>query len=71
MVYAMVAYLIALPITYGLLSNWLEQFAYHVSFSILDWLLPFLVIWLVSVITVGIQAYVLMKVDPVKCLKVE
>lgn len=71
MVYAVIAYLIALPITYGLLSNWLEQFAYHVSFSILDWLLPFLVIWLVSVITVGIQAYVLMKVDPVKCLKVE
>ena len=71
MVYVVIAYLIALPITYGLLSNWLEQFAYHVSFSILDWLLPFLVIWLVSVITVGIQAYVLMKVDPVKCLKVE
>ena len=70
-IYTIVAYAIAMPFTYHLLRNWLEQFAYHVSFGIFDFILPFVIIWVVSVWVVCVQAWLLARIDPIKALKVE
>ena len=70
-IYAVLSYLLALPFTYYWLNNWFGQFAYHVSFSMIDFVLPFLIIWLVSVAAICVQAYFLLQIDPVKALKSE
>lgn len=69
--YAVVAYLIALPFTCYWLTDWFSQFAYHVSFGILDFVLPFLVIWMATMLSIGVQAWFLFKIDPIESLKVE
>ncbi len=69
--YAVIAYLMALPFAYYWLTDWFSQFAYHVSFGILDFVLPFLVIWIATMISIGVQACFLFKIDAIKSLKVE
>lgn len=69
--YAVIAYVLALPFTYYWLTDWFAQFAYHVSFGVLDFVLPFLVIWIASMISIGVQACLLFKIDAIKSLKVE
>lgn len=63
---ATIAYLIALPVTYGLVSSWLEQFAYHVSFSLFDFILPLFAVWIVAVVTVGVNSSCLKRSQEVK-----
>ena len=69
--YAVIAYLVALPLTYYWLTDWFAQFAYHVSFGVIDFILPFVIIWVVAVVSIGIQALFLFKIDPIESLKVE
>lgn len=69
--YSVIAYLVALPLTYYWLTDWFTQFAYHVSFGVIDFILPFVVIWVVAVVSIGIQAYFLFKIDPIESMKVE
>lgn len=63
---ATIAYLIALPVTYGLVSSWLEQFAYHVSFSLFDFIMPLFAVWIVAVVTVGVNSSCLKRSQEVK-----
>lgn len=69
--YSVIAYLVALPLTYYWLTDWFTQFAYHVSFGVIDFILPFVVIWVVAVVSIGIQAYFLFKIDSIESMKVE
>jgi putative ABC transport system permease protein len=58
-----------LPISYWLLSRWLEQFAYHVtlgaSYFVIAGLLSIIIAWL----TVASQAIKAANINPVKCLR--
>ena len=63
--------LLAMPISYLILSNWLDNFAYKIE---LNWWifigaagLTMLIAWL----TIGIQTFKTTKVNPVHCLKDE
>lgn len=67
----LVSIFIALPISYYLVGNWIEQFAYRIS---LEWwvfigagVLALLIVWF----TVGLQTLKAAKVNPVHCLKDE
>ena len=67
----MIAILIALPISYYLVSSWIDDFAYRIN---LEWwffvsagIITILVVW----ITVGVQTYKAARVNPAQCLRDE
>ena len=67
----LIAIVIALPISYFIVKNWLESFAYRID---LEWwyfasagLLALLIAWL----TVGFQTVKAARVNPVECLQDE
>ena len=66
-----IAYILAIPLTYGLMLHWREQFAYRSSLSVTDFLLPLLIVWVISTITVCLQGYLLNKKNPIDCIKAE
>ena len=67
----LIAYLLAIPAVYWLMLHWREQFAYKASLAITDFLLPLLIVWGISVITVCLQGYLLNKTNPMDCIKTE
>ncbi len=67
----MVAYILIIPIVYGLMYRWLEQFAYKASFTVIDFLSPLFIVWLISATIVCIQSYLLNKTNPIDCIKSE
>jgi putative ABC transport system permease protein len=67
----LVAYLLAIPSVYWLMLHWREQFAYKASLTIADFLLPLVIVWGISVLTVCLQGYMLNKTNPIDCIKTE
>ncbi|WP_418699056.1 ABC transporter permease [Bacteroides sp.] len=67
----LVAYLLAIPAVYWLMLHWREQFAYKASLTITDFLLPLVIVWGISVLTVCLQGYLLNKTNPIDCIKTE
>ncbi|MCD8092140.1 MAG: ABC transporter permease [Bacteroides sp.] len=67
----LVAYLLAIPSVYWLMLHWREQFAYKASLAIADFLLPLVIVWGISVLTVCLQGYMLNKTNPIDCIKTE
>lgn len=66
-----IAYILAIPFTYWLMQPWREQFAYRASLSVTDFLLPLLIVWAISTVTVCLQGYLLNRTNPMDCLKTE
>ena len=66
-----IAYILAIPFTYWLMQHWREQFAYRASLSVTDFLLPLLIVWVISTVTVCLQGYLLNKTKPIDCIKTE
>ncbi len=66
-----VALLIAAPISYYLLSNWLADFAYRINLSVWIFLFAFLSVLMISFGTVVSRVYRLAKTNPVKSLRYE
>ena len=69
--YVWVAYVVSMPFTWILMQRWLEQFVYRAPLSVGLFVLPLLVVWGVSALTVCLQAWMLNKVNPTECMKVE
>lgn len=67
----LIAYILAIPVVYWLTYHWREQFAYKASLSIMDFLWPLLIVWIISTITVFLQGYLLNKTNPINCIKTE
>lgn len=67
--YALVAYVVAMPVSVWFMLHWLEQFAYRVPLSagLLVW--PLVVVWGVSALIVCLQGWILSRVNPVECMK--
>ncbi len=66
-----IATLLAWPITYYIMKNWLENFHYRINFSVLDFLLAFAIAAIVAMLTVGYRAYKGARTNPAKALKYE
>lgn len=63
--------LLGLPVSYWLLSNWLERFAFHIDLEIWYFATAGLIALLIAWLTVASQAIKAAMVNPVKCLRSE
>jgi len=66
-----VACVIAVPVAYWLLQNWLNKYAFRISIDIWFFLLPILMIISIAVITVLYQSIRAAVANPVKSLRTE
>ena len=69
--YAVVAYAVAMPVTWGLMQGWLQQFAYRAALTPGLFLWPFVVVTGVALLTVCLQAALLGRVNPAEVMKSE
>ncbi|MEP5832986.1 MAG: hypothetical protein ABJ383_03025, partial [Balneola sp.] len=63
--------LLAWPIAYVLIKDWLEDFAYRVPISMLEFVIAGAIIFLISIGTISLVAYKAALLNPVKSLKSE
>lgn len=63
--------LLGLPVSYWLLSGWLERFAFHIDLEIWYFAAAGLIALLIAWLTVASQAIKAAMVNPVKCLRSE
>ncbi len=67
----LLSFIIAAPASYYLMSNWLQNFAYHIHISWWIFALAGIIAILVAVITIGFQTIKAAITNPVKSLKSE
>ena len=63
--------LVGLPVSYWLLSGWLERFAFHIDLEIWYFAVAGLISLLIAWLTVASQAIKAAMINPVKCLRSE
>ena len=66
-----VAFVIATPIAWYVMSRWLGGFAYRTSLSWWIFAVTGVISYFITMITIGIQSYMAATVNPVKTLKTE
>lgn len=63
--------LIALPVSYFLISKWLEDFAYKIEITALPFILIIVLSLLIALLTIGFQAYKAANANPTDILQYE
>lgn len=63
--------LVAIPVAYWILSNWLKDYAFHIEIGIWFFLLPLLLITAIALVTVLYQSVKAAIANPVKSLRNE
>lgn len=63
--------LLGLPVSYWLLSGWLERFAFHIDLELWYFVAAGLIALLIAWLTVASQAIKAAMINPVKCLRSE
>ncbi len=66
-----IGFVISIPITYWLMSEWLENFVYRTNISVLTILTPIFIAVLLTLIAISYQTIRASRVNPVECLKDE
>ena len=66
-----IANIIAAPLSYFILNNWLENFAYRTDIGITIFILSALITLLVSILTISYRAVKAALANPVKSLRAE
>ena len=67
----LLAGIIALPVSFGLVNGWLKKYAFHIDIGLWFFLLPVLLIVTIAVLTVLYQSLKAAVVNPVKNLRTE
>lgn len=67
----LLAFVIASPVTYYIMNNWLNGFAFHISISFSSMIMTFGIMILVAGITVGYRTYRAAVRNPVEALREE
>lgn len=67
----LIAYAIALPLSYYIIDEWLNTFAYRIDISLVVYVLALAVICLATLATVFYHANMVSKVNPVDALSIE
>ena len=65
------ANLVAWPVAWYLMHNWLQDFAYKIDISIWMFVLATVAALIITVITVSVQAIKAAVVNPIKSLRTE
>ena len=71
LILVLLAALIALPASYYMMTNWLQNFAYRVGYSILGFILATVIAGIIAVLTISKQTYKAASANPVDALKYE
>ena len=66
-----VATLLAWPVTYLIMKNWLQNFHYRINLSIWEFLLSFILAMIIAMLTVIYRAFIAARSNPVIALKYE
>jgi putative ABC transport system permease protein len=66
-----IATLLAWPVTYFIMKNWLQNFHYRIHLSVWEFLLSFILAVMIAMLTVIYRAYVAAKSNPAVALKYE
>ena len=67
----LIASVVALPVAFFLIKNWLQKYAFHVDISWWFFLLPMLLIMTIAIVTVSWQSVKAAIANPVKSLRTE
>jgi ABC-type antimicrobial peptide transport system permease subunit len=67
----LIAILIASPIAWLLMQNWLESFAYRISINIWAFVIAGTVAIVIALLTISFQALNAARANPVKSLRTE
>ncbi len=67
--YAVISYVVAMPITWWLMQRWLEQFAYQAPLSVGLFVWPLMIVWGISALIVCLQGWMLNRVKLVEVIK--
>ena len=67
----LIAFVIAAPLSYYLMDTWLQTFEYHVSISMINFILPLIITLVISSLTVGVQVFAAAMANPVESLRIE
>lgn len=67
----LIAFLIAAPVTYFLMSGWLDGYTYKVSIGVMVFLVVGVGSWLIALLTVSVQSFRVAKSNPVETLRIE
>ncbi|MCF0065648.1 ABC transporter permease [Dyadobacter chenwenxiniae] len=62
---------VAIPITYFCLIRWLDNYAYHISLTLLLFVVPIIIILAIALITVSFQSISVARINPAKILSSE
>ncbi|MBN2214224.1 MAG: ABC transporter permease [Bacteroidales bacterium] len=66
-----IATLLAWPVTYLIMKNWLQNFHYRISLSVWEFLLSFVLAIMIAMLTVIYRAYIAARSNPAVALKYE
>ncbi len=66
-----IATLLAWPITYFMMKNWLQNFYYRIHLTIWEFLLSFMLAVIIAMLTVMYRAYLAARTNPSEALKYE
>jgi putative ABC transport system permease protein len=66
-----IGFVVAIPLSYFLISKWLENFTYHASIDVFSYLISFTVIIIIVAATIGYQAVKASLANPVRSLRSE
>jgi putative ABC transport system permease protein len=67
----LIAGIVAVPVAYFLLQNWLKDYAFHIQIGLWFFLLPLVLIIVIALITVLYQSVRAALANPVKSLRTE
>jgi len=69
--WVLVAAILAMPLSYFVMSQWLSTYAVRIDLSVWMFIIPLVAIVLISILTVGIQTIKAASTNPVNSLKAE
>jgi len=67
----LIAFVIAVPVTWFLMHNWLQDFAYRISIQVWVFAVAGILAILIALLTIGVQALKAAVANPVKSLRTE
>jgi putative ABC transport system permease protein len=71
LIYIIFALIIALPLGYFYMDNWLNNFAYHIDIQWWEFVLAAVLALAITILSVGFQALRTGMANPVTCLRYE
>ena len=70
-IWLIIAIIIAWPVSYLILSNWLESFVYRIDLSLTPFVLASLLVLMIAILTVSFQSMKAASANPVESLRDE